>query len=124
MSWNLDMRRLAEEEEECWAEKERAEEVKWELEHPKEADDIQEEWHLEQMKAERLARKVANKKAREELRIVRAQVSTIGQVIIMEKKGHNPVIVAEPGSLKLRNTVVSPDGWTTVVPRRAAFQAY
>jgi len=120
MSWNLDMRRLAEEEEERWAEKEWAEEVKWikwELEHPEEVKKIQEEWHLEKMKAERLIRRIAKSKAREERRIVRAQVSATGQVIIMEKRGQTPVIVAEPGSLKLRNTVVSPDGWTTVVPR-------
>lgn len=120
MSWNLDMRRLVEEEEERQAEKDWAEEakwIKWELEHPEEANKIQEEWYLEKMKAEGRARRVANKKAREERRIVRAQVSATGQLMIIEKKGNNPVIVAEPGSLKKRNIVISPDGWTTVVPR-------
>ena len=144
MSWNLDMRRLAEEEEERQAEKEWAEDakwikweleqeaklIKWELEHPEEAKKIQEELHLEQMEADKLARRVANMKAREERRvankkaseerrIVRAKVSATGQLIIMEKKGQAPVIVAVPGSLKQRNTVISPDGWTTFVPRRA-----
>jgi hypothetical protein len=66
------------------------------------------------MEEEKLARRVANEKAREERRVVR---SATGQFIVMEEKGKTPVIVAEPGSLKLRNTVISPDGWTTVVPR-------
>lgn len=133
MSWNLDMRRLAEEEEERQAEKEWAEDakwikweleqgaklIKWELEHPEEAKNIQEELYLEQMEADKLERRVANKKASEERRIVRAKVSATGQLMIMEKKGQAPVIVAVPGSLKQRNTVISPDGWTTFVPRRA-----
>ena len=142
MSWNLDMRRLAEEEEERQAERIWAEDakwikweleqdaklIKWELEHPEEAKKIQDELYLEQMEADKIARRVANmkerekrrvanKKALEERRIVRAQVSATGQLILMEKKGQNPVIVAVPGSLKQRNIVISPDGWATVVPR-------
>lgn len=120
MSWSLDMMNAILDEEERQAKKEWAEDekwIKWELEHPEEVKKMQEKLYLGRMEEEKLARRVANEKAREERRIVRAKVSAIGHLIIMEKKGKNPVIVAEPGSLKQRNTVVSPDGWTTVVPR-------
>ena len=37
----------------------------------------------------------------------------VQQKAVIERR----VIIAEPGSIKQRNTVLSPDGWETVVPR-------
>ena len=55
------------------------------------------------------------KTARRERKAVKASVAMRRQAVLLP--GAKPVLVGVAGSVKGRHTVVSPDGWTTVVPR-------
>jgi len=116
-----------------------AREKKWELEHPG-AVEAAEQWfwtqHFAKEAAEKAAEKAAAKaaaraakaaaraakaaaaaKARDELNAVKTAVAGGSGTAIMLNAGPASVVVAVAGSVKARHSVVSPDGWTTVVPR-------
>lgn len=101
--------------------------MKWRALHPGQAEKAEEEfwdqWHEEQeavraaadAKAKE-ARKAAALKAQRKRKAIKAAVADSGQAVLLNT-GPAPVVVAVAGSVKTRHSVVSPDGWTTVVPR-------
>ena len=112
-----------------------AREKKYELEHPG-AVEAAEQWfwtqHFAKEAAEKAAAKAAARaakaaaraakaaaaaKARDELNAVKTAVAGGSGTAVMLNAGPASVVVAVAGSVKARHSVVSPDGWTTVVPR-------
>ena len=98
------------------------EEMKWRALNPgweAAEEEFMASWMEDQQAARAAAaRAAANAKAktaRRERKAVKASVAIRRQAVLLP--GATPVVVAVAGSLKGRHTVVSPDGWTTVVPR-------
>ncbi len=106
------------------------EDMKWRALHPGQAEKAEEEfwnqWYEEQEAARAAAAAAANAKAakakaaaalkaQRKRKAIKAAVADSGQAVLLNTA--QPVVVAVAGSVKARHSVVSPDGWTTVVPR-------
>jgi hypothetical protein len=69
-------------------------------------------------KAETASKKAEAAAKNKERKDLQAKAQAIGQVILVDQEQNKSVVVAPFGSVMTpHNTVLSPDGWETVVPR-------